>query len=70
MATQKEAMLDVLVSVREFVTEFVTPTKKHEKAKAETLRIVNKRISTLNAQLNKYFDNLKPRNIPSTNQGK
>lgn len=69
MATQKEAMLDVLVSVREFVTDFVTPTKRHEKAKADTLRLVNKRINTLNAQLNKYFDNLKPREVPST-QGK
>ena len=59
MATQKEAMLDVLVSVREFVEQFATPTKKHEKAKIATLRLVNKRITTLNAQLNKYLDGLK-----------
>ena len=61
MATQKEATLDVLVSARDFVTEFVTPTKKHEKAKLEVLRILNKRINTLNKQLQIYFDKLDAR---------
>ena len=60
MATQKEAMLDVLVSVREFVKEFNTPTKKHEKAKDAVLKLVTKRVDTINKQLDKYFAALKP----------
>lgn len=59
MAHQREADLDVLVSVKDFIEQFETPTKRHEKAKAKYLKSINGFIDTANRQLETYYNNKK-----------
>lgn len=54
MATQKEAMLQIVDSVIDFVAEFQTPTKKHEKAVDKFLKKLVKNREKLDAQIRAY----------------
>jgi hypothetical protein len=58
MATQKEALLDVLGLTKEYVANVLAPTKKHEKAKQTVLNLLKKRIESNQKQLDVYFANL------------
>lgn len=62
MANQREADLDVLVSVKDFIEQFETPTARHEKAKAKYLKSIQGFIDTCNRQLEVYYAGLKKTN--------
>jgi hypothetical protein len=56
MAHQREADLDVLVSLKDFVDQFETPTKRHEKAKQKYSKTLQGFIDSANRQLEKYYE--------------
>lgn len=55
MITQKEALVDVLTSTRQYLAEVAAgPTPKHDRAKGVVMSLLNKRIASVNKQIDKY----------------
>ena len=59
MATYKESLLEVLVDTAEFVSNLEATNKREVKAQETVVAMLQKRINTLNKQLDKYFEKQK-----------
>jgi len=63
MATQKEAMLDIWVATREYVAGLAPQSKKIIKAQNAFVKLANKRVQTLNKQIQEYAERLKKNKV-------